>query len=82
MAKKSKEEISLDISNYWTSSDLFTESNNKCGTLVAFDWVDDYLTEINTNIDLDRYFSAYISWDFDAQKKAGLKKFLSLSRNL
>lgn len=53
MAKKSKEEISLDISNYWTSSDLFTESNNKCGTLVAFDWVDDYLTEINTNIDLD-----------------------------
>ena len=47
------EKVSLEIANYWTSSDLLTESNNKCGTLVAFDWVDDYLTEINTNIDLD-----------------------------
>lgn len=47
------EEISLDIANYWTSNDFLTESNKNCGTLVAFDWVDDYLTEINTNIDLD-----------------------------
>mgnify|MGYP006422237669 FL=1 len=47
------EEISLDIANYWTSNDFLTESNKNCGTLVAFDWRDDYLTEINTNIDLD-----------------------------
>ena len=52
MAKKSKEEISLDISNYWTSSDFLKESNEKSGTLVAFDWVEGYLSEINTNIDL------------------------------
>ena len=36
----------------------------------------------NTNIDLDRYLSDYISWDFDSQKKAALKKFFSLCRNL
>ena len=44
--------------------------------------VDEYTKNQNTNIDLERYFSAYISWDFDSQKKAGLKKFLSLSSNL
>ena len=44
--------------------------------------VDEYTKNQNTNIDLERYFSACISWDFDAQKKAGSKKFLSLSRNL
>jgi hypothetical protein len=44
------EKISLDIANYWTSNDFLTESNKNCGTLVAFDWKDDYLTEINTNI--------------------------------
>ena len=32
------EEISLEISNYWTSNDFLTESNKNCGTLVAFDW--------------------------------------------
>ena len=54
MAKKNDiEEISLDIANYWTSNDFLTESNDRCGTLVAFDWIDDYLTKINTNIDLD-----------------------------
>ena len=47
------ESVSLDISNYWTSNDFLTESNKNCGTLVAFDWVEDYLTEINTNIDLN-----------------------------
>ena len=53
MAKKNDiEKISLDIANYWISNNFFTESNNKCGTLVAFDWVEGYLTEINTNIDL------------------------------
>ena len=46
------ESISLDIANYWTSNDFLTESNDRCGTLVAFDWRGDYLTEINTNIDL------------------------------
>ena len=46
------ESISLDIANYWTSNDFLTESNKSCGTLVAFDWVEGYLTEINTNIDL------------------------------
>ena len=50
------EKISLDIANYWTSNDFLTESNKNCGTLVAFDWIDEddeyYLTEINTNIDL------------------------------
>ena len=46
------ESISLDIANYWTSNDFLTESNGRCGTFVAFDWRDDYLTEINTNIDL------------------------------
>jgi hypothetical protein len=46
------ESISLDIANYWTSNDFLTESNDRCGTLVAFDWREDYLTEINTNVDL------------------------------
>tara|TARA_B100000745_G_scaffold266923_1_gene192452 strand:+ start:18 stop:638 length:621 start_codon:yes stop_codon:yes gene_type:complete len=50
------ESISLDIANYWTSNDFLTESNSRCGTLVAFDWVKEdgeyYLTEINTNVDL------------------------------
>ena len=54
MTKKNDiEKISLDIANYWISNNFFTESNNKCGTLVAFDWVEGYLTEINTNIDLN-----------------------------
>ena len=46
------ESISLDIANYWTSNDFLTESNDRCGTFVAFDWRDGYLIEINTNIDL------------------------------
>jgi hypothetical protein len=50
------ESISLDIANYWTPNDFLTESNNRCGTFVAFDWREDggeyYLTAINTNIDL------------------------------
>jgi hypothetical protein len=46
------ESISLDITNYWTSNDFLTESNNRCGTFVAFDWVEDNLTEINTNVNL------------------------------
>lgn len=49
-----KETKSLEIANYWTSNDFLTESNKNCGPLVAFDWVDDYLSEINTNIDLNK----------------------------
>ena len=57
MAKKNDiEKISLEISNYWITNNFFTERNEGCGTLVAFDWIDEddeyYLTEINTNIDL------------------------------
>ena len=36
--------------------------------------VDEYTKNQNTNIDLERYLSEYISWDFDSQKKAALKK--------
>ena len=55
MAKKNDiEKISLDIANYWTSNDFLTESNDRCGTFVAFDWREGYLTEINTNIDLSK----------------------------
>jgi len=49
-----KETKSLEIANYWTSNDFLTEANKNCGTLVAFDWRDEYLTEINTNIDLSK----------------------------
>ena len=46
------ETISLDIANYWVANDFFTESNRKCGALIAFDWVDNHLVDFNTNIDL------------------------------
>ena len=46
------ESISLEVANYWASNDFLTESNKNCGTLVAFDWRKNYLSEINTNIDL------------------------------
>ena len=36
----------------------------------------------NTNIDLYRYLCEYISWDFDLQKQAALKKFFSLCSKL
>jgi len=51
-SKNKIEKISLDISNYWTSNDFLTEANKNCGTLVAFDWKEGYLAEINTNVDL------------------------------
>ena len=51
-----KEEISLEIANYWTSNDFLIETNKCCGSLIAFDWIyvdgKSYLTEINTNVDL------------------------------
>ena len=57
------EEISLDIANYWTSNDFLTESNKNCGTLVAFDWREEYLTEVNTNIDLQELESKNFKFD-------------------
>ena len=57
------EEISLEISNYWTSNDFLTESNKSSGTFVAFDWRDDHLTEINTNIDLGELESKNFKFD-------------------
>ena len=57
------ESISLEVANYWTSNDFLTESNGRCGTLVAFDWRDDYLTEINTNIDLGELESKNFKFD-------------------
>ena len=44
--------------------------------------VAEYIKNKGTNIDLKRYFNEYISWDFDSQKEAALKKFFSLCRNL
>ena len=57
------ESVSLDIVNYWTTNDFLTEVNKNCGTLVAFDWRDDYLTEINTNIDLGELESKNFKFD-------------------
>ena len=55
--------ISLEVANYWTSNDFLTESNVRCGSLIAFDWRDDYLTEINTNIDLGELESKNFKFD-------------------
>jgi hypothetical protein len=63
LENNSIESVSLDITNYWTSNDFLTESNKNCGTLVAFDWKDDYLTEINTNIDLGELESKNFKFD-------------------
>ena len=57
------ESISLEVANYWTSEDFLTESNVRCGSLIAFDWRDDYLTEINTNIDLEELESKNFKFD-------------------
>ena len=58
-----KEEISLEIANYWTSNDFLTETNKNCGTLVAFDADDGYLNGINTNIDLGVLESKNFKYD-------------------
>ena len=63
LENNSIESVSLDIINYWTSNDFLTEVNKNCGTLVAFDWKDDYLTEINTNIDLGELESKNFKFD-------------------
>jgi hypothetical protein len=61
------ESIPLDISNYWTSNDFLTESNSRCGTFIAFDWLDGYLTEINTNIDLSKIECENFKFDVFAE---------------
>ena len=60
---KKIEDISLEISNHWTSNDFLTETNKNCGTLVAFDVVEDNITEINTNIDLGELESRNFKYD-------------------
>ncbi len=55
--------ISLDIANYWTSNDYLTETNERSGTLVAFDWKEDDLLQINTNIDLGNVESYEFKFD-------------------
>ena len=57
------ENRSLDIANSWIANNMLTESNENCGTLVAFDWRDDYLSEINTNIDLGELESKNFKFD-------------------
>jgi hypothetical protein len=60
---KKIEDISLEIVNHWTSNDFLTETNKNCGTLVAFDVVEDNITEINTNIDLGELESRNFKYD-------------------
>ena len=50
MEKKSREEITLEISNYWLANDYFTERNKNCGTLVAFDWIGDKTCALTTGV--------------------------------
>ena len=57
------EQISLDISDYWVSTDYLTESNKRCGALVAFDWVDEKISEINTSIDLSNLELNHFEFD-------------------
>jgi len=57
------ESISLEVANYWTSNGFLTETNKRCGTFVAFDWRQGYLTEINTNIDLGKLESKNFKFD-------------------
>ena len=74
------ESISLEVANYWTSNGFLTETNKNCGTLVAFDWRDDYLTEINTNIDLSKIECENFKFDIfvDFLKKNNFNRVLGL----
>jgi len=60
---KKIEGISLEIANHWTTNNYLTETNKNCGTLVAFDVVEDNITEINTNIDLGELESRNFKYD-------------------
>ncbi len=46
----SSNNISLEIANHLITE--ATETNKNCGTLVGFDWVDDNLCDMNTNLTL------------------------------
>jgi len=46
----SSNNICLEIANHFIKEKYFNEKNNNCGTLVGFDWVDDNLCDINTNL--------------------------------
>ena len=61
-------DISLQISNHF-SKNLQNEANQNTGVIVGFDWVNDKLVEINTNIDLNE--GHIEGFDF-----VGLVKFL------
>ena len=55
--------VSVDIANYWRDSQYITESNKNAGVIVAFDWLNDKLIEINTNIDLSDIELKYFKFD-------------------
>tara|TARA_Y100000592_G_scaffold46826_1_gene74342 strand:- start:2171 stop:2749 length:579 start_codon:yes stop_codon:yes gene_type:complete len=57
------EKLSLDISNFFVSQKIFNETNNNSGTFVAFDYHNNKLSQINTNIDLDE---EEMNFDFDS----------------
>jgi hypothetical protein len=57
------EKLSLDISNFFVTKKIFNEINNNSGTFVAFDYHNNKLSQINTNIDLDK---EEIHFDFDS----------------
>ena len=55
--------VSLDIANYWKKNQYLTESNKNAGVIVAFDWLNDKLIEINTNIDLGDFEVKYFEFE-------------------
>ena len=57
----SSNNISLEIANHLISE--ITEANKNCGTLVGFDWVDDNLCDMNTNLILSNYEISSIDFD-------------------
>ena len=57
----SSNNISLEIANYLIRE--ITEANKNCGTLVGFDWVDDNICDMNTNLILSN--NEISSIDFD-----------------
>ena len=67
--------VSLDIANYWKKNQYLTESNKNAGVIVAFDWLNDKLIEINTNIDLGDFEVKYFEFET-------FKNFISLSLQL
>jgi len=55
--------VSLDIANYWRDNQYLKESNKNAGVIVAFDWLNDKLIEINTNIDLGDFEVKYFQFE-------------------